>query len=267
MNRTRTIYQLQNASRRCSAIALLIVGLTLISSIFACDAAWSAEDHFACFDATQCGNRSLSSSALCLKNRDYTITTAPRDSEVIALSIHGGEIEPMTSEITQTLADHYNWSRYDFKAHGTAECLEERGNFDTLHITATQFDDPVALALVNRHSKAIAIHGARNLPRETICVGGGKPSQIQAFINFINRNRDNSPYSINANFGDGKCAGLKGEKPFNIVNRTASHAGLQLELSRQMREDLVKQTPEAERLRHILYDAIATALTSTDPIK
>ncbi len=259
-----TIYSTQTVAQRFFAIAIVALGLTAVEFVFRDNPAWGA-DHFDCFDAARCGSRSLSSSAVCLRNRDYTITNTPRNSQVVVLSIHGGEIEPMTSTITQMLSNQYGWSRYDFKAHGTAQCLEQRSNFETLHITAARFDDPDAIALVSRHLKAISIHGAGDLLRETICVGGRNQAQIQAFIKFIQHHQDKSPYllqPINAPKSDDKaCTALRGIDPLNIVNRNAHRAGLQLELSRSMRQDLVKQTAEAQALRQVVYGAINAAIS------
>lgn len=265
MKSMRTIYPTQTVAQRFFTIALVVLGLTFMEFVVNGNSAWSA-DHFDCFDAAQCGSRSLASSTVCLRNRDYTITKTLRNSQVVVLSIHGGKIEPMMSAITQMLARQYGWSRYDFNAHGTAQCLAQRSNFETLHITAAQFDDPDAIALVSRHPKAIAIHGAGDLPRDTICVGGRNQAQIQAFIKFIQQHQDKSPYllkPINAPKSDDKvCTALRGVDPLNIVNRNAHRAGLQLELSRSMRQDLVKQTAEAQALRQVVYSAINAAISN-----
>ncbi|MEP0919778.1 poly-gamma-glutamate hydrolase family protein [Leptolyngbya sp. DQ-M1] len=260
------LYQSQIA-QHLIRVGLVALALTLISFSFTPNFAWG-DDHFACFDANEC-SLSLSGSSTCLRNRDYSIDRKLRDAEVVVLSIHGGAIEPRTSEISWSLADKFKWSRYDFKAHGTKKCLENRSNFDTLHITATQFDDPDALTLVNRHAKAIAIHGAKGLPQGTICLGGRNKAQINAFIEFVKRNSDKAPYPIEAINVPGedseKCAAtLKGTSPRNIVNRNTNHAGLQLELSKTMREDLVKETSDAKALQQVVYGAVATAMSNDE---
>jgi phage replication-related protein YjqB (UPF0714/DUF867 family) len=78
---------------------------------------------------------------------DYEITISKRGSDVTILSFHGGEIEPKTSEISYRLAEKYKWNRYDLNAHGTNTCLDGKNNFQRLHITSTNFDDPMPLIL------------------------------------------------------------------------------------------------------------------------
>ena len=228
-------------------------------------------DTFDCYQSNQCES-ALASSHHCQQGRDYTITTTRRDpkADVVVLSIHGGKIELHTSEISQALAQQYKWNRYDFAGHGTAQCLDGGNNFDILHITSSRFDEPEALELVKRHPKAVSIHGygsQRDYPEGTICVGGKNANQVSAFISFIENNEHNfTEYLLNpidatqANSGD-MCKGLSGICSTNIVNRTITEMGLQLELGKKMRQDLVNPQSQYNELRRVFDEAIAHAIT------
>jgi hypothetical protein len=115
-------------------------------------------DAFDCYEAGNCAD-ALANSNTCLINQDYTISASEMMSEVIVLSIHGGNIELRTSDISSDIADLYGWSRYDFAGHGTADCLDGLNNFGRLHITSSNFDEAQALNLVGNHTKAVSIHG------------------------------------------------------------------------------------------------------------
>lgn len=144
--------------------------------------ATASSDYYQCYQAGHCSPPALSNASDCLEGRDYDVTITNPGSGVTVVSFHGGLIEPNTSEISLELARRFGWNRYDFNAHGTSQCLGQSSNFDKLHITATNFDDPRAVALVAAHPKAIAIHGhGRSYQKGSICVGGKDAAARDAF--------------------------------------------------------------------------------------
>lgn len=248
----------------CLAIALNL------SLFWGCSHPSAMADTFNCFQAGNCTPPALSNSATCLANRDYTITVTNVSSPVTVLSFHGGRIERHTSEISAKLQQLNHWNRYDLQAHGTATCLEGQSNYQRLHITSTRFDDPVAVNLVSQFPKAVAIHGYdRPYPQGTICVGGANAAQVQAFMDHVNQQKSlfpnydllpvNAPQLTNPSEN---CFDLKGISAKNLVNRTSTGQGLQLEFSQQLRADLVNPSLSYDSLRRIIYGAIAKALTS-----
>jgi phage replication-related protein YjqB (UPF0714/DUF867 family) len=225
-------------------------------------------DTFNCFQSGNCTPPALSSSSTCLANRDYTVTVANVGSPVTVLSFHGGRIERHTSEISAQLQQLNRWNRYDLQAHGTETCLVGQSNYQRLHITSTRFDDPVAVNLVSQFPKTVAIHGYdRPYPKGTICVGGADRVQIQTFINQVNQQKAllpnydlrpvNAPQLTNP---EEDCYDLKGQSMRNLVNRNSRGKGLQLELSQQLRADLVNPSSSYDSLRWIIYEAIAQAM-------
>jgi phage replication-related protein YjqB (UPF0714/DUF867 family)/3D (Asp-Asp-Asp) domain-containing protein len=224
------------------------------------------------FNGYQAGNwpsPTLSNSTDCVEGTDYIVTVSNTGSPVTVLSIHGGGIEAFTSNISAALANLFGYKRYDFKAQGTTQCLQGRSNTDVLHITATHFDDPRAVSLVGSSSKAVAIHGyadSRGYARGVICVGGADASARNTFISQVNSNASSwSLYALTPidapSAGSGTCGDLGGTASANIVNRTSSGGGLQLELSKGLRTDLANTSDHSyDTLRNIIYGGISAAM-------
>ncbi len=150
-------------------------------------------DEFNCFQVGNCTPPALSDSQQCVEGTDYTISSVNiPNRNVVVLSIHGGKIELKTSNISNDLANLYNWNRYDFNGHGSSSCLDGLSQFKRLHITSSNFDDPQALGLVQSHPKSVSIHGYgdhRGYSNGTICVGGKNTAQRSAFIDYIANNQ------------------------------------------------------------------------------
>jgi phage replication-related protein YjqB (UPF0714/DUF867 family) len=160
-----------------------------------------------------------------------------RISNITVIGIHGG-IEADTAAITLNLANRFGYNYYLFNAHPNRRSCARVAS--ELHVTAVNFNDSRALDTVDSHTKAVAIHGM-DRDRMGICVGGKSKSDVTAFMNAFsaNRNRHPSAGSIHVidatNSKSGACAGIGGTSPDNIVNKTRSHEGLQLEMGADVR--------------------------------
>lgn len=243
-------------------------------------------DFYQCYQAGNCSPPALSNAPDCLENRDYSVTrviakdAAGKDATVTVLSFHGGNIEPNTSEISNELSNRYVWSRYDFKAHATSACTSVgAGTFqgNKLHITSTHFDDPQAVSLVSAQPKAVALHGysdSRGWAKGVICVGGNDVSARNAFISYVNDKNNAAAWNMGSKTypltpidattaADGTDCGadeIRGLSGDNLVNRTKSNAGLQLELNPGFRADLVDTSSAFDSLRNLIYEAIHQAM-------
>jgi phage replication-related protein YjqB (UPF0714/DUF867 family) len=269
------------------SIVLAITLFTFVSSIGWSDYAWA--DTFSCYQ--DCPNALITSKVCTQENEDYKITPEDKKNDVTVLSIHGGKIEEYTSRISKDLSSRYNWNLYDFNGDiKNKECSKlappgsKNKNFAVLHITATEFNEEQAIKLVQSHKKAIAIHGhGRNKDKDnpqTICVGGSNTAQIEKFITNVNKESDKFKslvgYSLNL-VNVPKATGsiciekppLDGIDPDNIVNKNkGGSGGLQLELSKTIREDLAKgsdnpasSSPDNYQLfRNVIYNAINCAM-------
>ena len=87
-----------------------------------------------------------------MRNKDWKIITKRHNhSDILITAIHGGSIEPGTTEIARRIS---NIGQYNFY---TFEGLRSDNNAQ-LHITSTVFDEPQLLDMLNHSSKTISIH-------------------------------------------------------------------------------------------------------------
>jgi phage replication-related protein YjqB (UPF0714/DUF867 family) len=282
---------LSKYTQKLGTIALGTILLFFLGSL--CWYAPALADTFGCYQGT--GSPAACTSSLppligseCIANsggtvNDWNTTIADNNSNVTALSFHGGQIEANTSPISEDLQELYGWNRYDFNGHvttadckslwsaDTSSCTVGR-NFCTLHITSTRFNDNVSVNLVGAHPRAVAIHGcgSSGCSSSTICVGGRNvtTTQIVDFRNYVNTYKalvsgTLLTFNVPANTGDSgaTCASmLAGENANNIVNRTSSNEGLQLEMSSDIRNRLASDDQEDDLLRAVVYGGIADAV-------
>lgn len=172
---------------------------------------------------------------------DYQILVENRGTPVAIIAPHGGRIEPGTLEIAATIAGG-TLSFYGFMA------LRSGGKRGSLHITSARFDEPQALALVGDAQKAVAIRGrADSGDSSTVGVGG-----LDAAL------RDEIVAALTAAGFDAAVVaqgGLAGRDPANICNRGAMGAGVQLEIPRTLRAQLMTEPIRMEAFRDAVRGA------------
>ncbi len=148
----------------------------------------------------------------------FRVQVQDRASEVTILAPHGGRIEPNTSEVAALIAgDHYNL----FCFNG----LKESGNRD-LHITSHRFDHPQALSLVSTSSYVVAVHGC-TVNKPIVYLGGLDDELIRQI------NSELGNLQLDSEWGNDR---FKGRHRNNICNRGRLKRGVQLELSRGIRD-------------------------------
>lgn len=151
----------------------------------------------------------------------YAIFTNATTSKTIAFAIHGGAIEPGTTEIAEGIAG-LNHDFYSFS--GT------KGSSNaTLHITSTNFDEPTCVNMVAACSRAISVHGAKG--DSSVVFIGGLDDALKTKIE-----KELSDAGFNTNLTPPQ--GLGGTDTNNICNKTSTGKGVQLELTKGLREDL-----------------------------
>ncbi len=157
-------------------------------------------------------------STVAILNTDYKIESEDRGTGTIIVGIHGGEIEPHTELIVRAIADP-DLSYYLFM-----------GNTVRQHITSTRFDEPQCLELISRHRTVISIHG-KSGPDEFIMLGGLDMALVEATTKALEKER----FEVRL-----PSTGMTGTESFNICNKGASGKGLQIELSRGLRESFLR---------------------------
>ena len=173
------------------------------------------------------------------EGQGYRVKIEVRNPRILILAPHGGNIEPMTAEIAEAIAG-MDYSFYSF------EGLKGEGN-NVLHIESHLFDEPHALEIVEKADIVITVHGQIDQRDEFVMVGGLNDSlRIE-----VKRQLEVAGFQTRP-----PTEGLLGTDPQNICNRGKSRQGVQLEVSRKIR-DLLRN--DKGQLR-IFSDAVRRAI-------
>ena len=167
-------------------------------------------------------------------NIDYKLSIRDTGSPVTIIAPHGGKIEPRTSDIAKNIARKgYNY--YCF------EGIKESHN-GRLHITSHRFDEPKAIQIISKSRVVVAIHACTGNDGRVYAGGLDKAliKRIACELQFR---------GINVRKGDSR---FQGSNPNNICNRGATKKGVQLEIMRDLRDDLTKV--------RVISDAVRAAL-------
>lgn len=173
------------------------------------------------------------------EGQDYRIRIQLRDPRVLIMAPHGGKIEPTTAEIAEAIAG-MDYSFYSF------EGLKVDGN-SVLHIESHLFDEPRALQVVQKAEVVITVHGQIDQKEEFVMIGG---------LNEILRSEIIQQLEEMGFQTRPPTEGLAGTDSQNICNRGKLRRGVQLEISRKVR-DLLKN--DRNRLR-IFAEAVMRAI-------
>lgn len=169
---------------------------------------------------------------------DYQIRSHQRNSAVAITAPHGGKIEPGTSEIAEAVAGE----RFTFYAF---EGIKRGRNHD-LHITSTLFDEPECVALLQRAGAVVAIHGLADISAEYVSVGGAHDALKRVVVTAL---RD-AGFDGREDDDPARC----GADSRNICNRFSP--GVQLEISRALRDRLQEGTEDLEEFAACLRNAL-----------
>jgi len=149
---------------------------------------------------------------------DYKICHQQRDTEIVFVAPHGGKIEPGTSEITKALAGE-KFSYYSFEGTQLTNNCE-------LHITSTNFDEPLCSELIKKSETVISIHGkAGNEGRVFL---GGLNTSLKDRIR-------KALINTGFNASDETKTHLMARSINNICNKGVTRKGVQLELHKDLR--------------------------------
>ncbi len=151
------------------------------------------------------------------RGADYEVRLRHGSSGIAVISIHGGMIEPGTSEIAEAVAG----DEHTFYA---LRGIKKAGNED-LHITSSLFDEPEALEIARRCETIISIHGCSGV-EEVVLVGGIDFTLRESIAERLRQGGFKTP---------GGTWNLRGLDERNICNRCRSGMGVQLEISRGLR--------------------------------
>lgn len=182
---------------------------------------------------------------------DYRIRWRMGNSGIAILSIHGGDVEPGTSEIADAIAgnDH---TFYAF------EGLKHGGN-KALHITSTVFDEPRGLEIVCQAEIILSIHGCSDT--DSVIYLGGLDQELREKIR---KNLCDAGFEVSDMNPD-----FQGINHTNICNLCGRGMGVQMEISRGLRSRMFKNlTPQGRQyLTETFYRFIRAVRETLEPFK
>jgi phage replication-related protein YjqB (UPF0714/DUF867 family) len=181
---------------------------------------------------------------------DYCVILRREEPAFAIVAPHGGGIEPGTSEIADAIACR-RWSFYTF------EGLKRKGN-SILHITSTCFDEPMCVTLLGNSNRVVTIHGEESDDDGQGVFLGGLDIELGARVGALLMEQG---FDVRKH----PDPNLQGLDPKNICNRGTAGAGVQLELSRAVRETLFDSLTREGRQHptprfKLFVDAVAAAL-------
>ena len=104
------------------------------------------------------------------EGKDWEIECENRSSIVTILALHGGGIEPATTELAYTIAHCGDYNYFSFKG------MRSKGIMS--YMTSTHYDDQIALDLVR--GGTVAIHGCEG--NESVAYIGGSDDRLIELI-------------------------------------------------------------------------------------
>ncbi|MGH8559797.1 MAG: poly-gamma-glutamate hydrolase family protein [Methylococcales bacterium] len=156
-----------------------------------------------------------------VESQDYRIRVREGDSGTVILAPHGGRIERGTSQIAQAIVgDEHTFYAFE----GLKPGLKSNR---ALHITSNHFDEPIALAIVTRAERVIAIHGAKGM--EAAIYLGGLELDLRAQLLESCRSKGFTAC-------DDPSPTRQGNGANNICNRGQSGRGVQVEVTFGLRK-------------------------------
>jgi phage replication-related protein YjqB (UPF0714/DUF867 family)/phage baseplate assembly protein W len=181
---------------------------------------------------------------------DYLISSrAVTGARGAHLAIHGGAIESPTTQLADYCSSTTNSSFYSFQG------IMSSGN-STLHITSTRFDEPTVFQILRTAEWTVSWHGASG--SDPVTYIGGLDTELGAAIE---ARLTAAGFTVSASPRE-----VDGNAPLNIANRNLRSRGVQLELSRGLRESFylgadltLASIADASRRTDVFY-AYATAV-------
>ncbi len=172
---------------------------------------------------------------------DYRVCITERESFAAIIAPHGGWIEPGTSEIAAAIAENIH-SLYCF------EGLRNRPHED-LHIKSTYFDEPKCLGLIKRCKFVVAVHGL-DRDRKAVDVGGRDVALRDAICASLNAAGFRSKVITT-----GSHAAVS---KYNICNKGLREKGVQLEITRGLRDALLSREEDSNAFAKSVQQAISS---------
>jgi phage replication-related protein YjqB (UPF0714/DUF867 family) len=167
------------------------------------------------------------------------------ETQAIVMAVHGGGIEKGTSEIALATAGYHpatlvpavdGHALHDFWLF---EGLLPSDN-GRLHVTASHYDDPIAMELVRNARRCISLHGCTDAQANGKIQLGGRDHELRKIV-LEELTAARIPAEITTN------GALDGDLPDNIANKTKIRGCAQLEMGTSYRASLFETDTRVQR--------------------
>lgn len=155
------------------------------------------------------------------EGKDFSIVYRQADRNIAVVAIHGGGIEPGTADIADAVAG-MQYTYYALKGL-------KRKNNKILHLSSNRYDEPQGVQVSQNARVVLSIHGCRE--KNEIIFVGGKDLALRG--RFISSLRSAGFVAVVS-----EVPGQRGINEKNICNRCKSGKGVQLEISRGLRDKM-----------------------------
>lgn len=187
-------------------------------------------------------------------------STDNAETQKMVMAIHGGGIETGTSEIALATAGFHpatlmpaadGLGLHDFWLF---EGLLSNGN-GRLHVTASNYDDPIATELVRNARRCISLHGCTDLQAQGKIQLGGLDCELRDIVL-----EELTAASIDAEITDNPM--LDGSRHDNIANKTRLGGCAQLEMGTSFRRSLygTNTRPRRKHTTNDTFNCLVAAL-------
>ena len=144
------------------------------------------------------------------------------------IAIHGGNIEPGTSEIAKGIAGDI------FLLY-----VNNKGK----HIPSNLFKDKEVIRLLEKVDVVLSIHGEKNNEYAFVMVGGLE----KELVDKLEKALVGLDFEIKT-----PPENLDGDNPLNICNKGKSGKGVQLEISRKLRDNMINDSELMKKFYKII---------------
>ena len=170
---------------------------------------------------------------------DYKIIVKDQNSSISFFAVHGGKIEPGTSELIEEIGGKFN--QYHFMG------IKEINNF-SLHITSSRFNEPRALDLAKKSKQCLSLHGYIGKGENAVCIGGGNLNLAQKVSAVLTQ----SELGFDVIY---PCQRYPGLHPRNIVN-LCEDKGAQIEMSGEVRARILSDKDFRKKFAKVLQNIL-----------
>lgn len=180
------------------------------------------------------------------EEHDFNIRTFERGARLSVFAIHGGGMEPGTSQLSREIAGlDLNLYLFNATLADPDPWVAGQANANQpLHLTSKAFDEPRALKMTQAEGleDCVSIHGFGGADRPAACVGGGNERRMTSVGHLLSRLFLDLGSEWQIEF---PCTHYPGKHRDNIINRCPNQ-GVQIEFSRVARKMMVDD-PELMR--------------------